>query len=206
MIVGLTLELDHGVEGYIRFPGDGKGSAVVRCPRPPHCEHTLSQQQCEQLMGRVGITYDGDPLRATRRVVRGNKALDIFDAIHDVDADVNGGLEFATATELLELYQVGFDLQMLADHFGWTTRDVVRRLSVLIFDEYPTMDHTVARHQQRWTDLELEALEFCLECGFRPSELDLLDRDSLGIAYKAFEVFRPAVPDRVMEKYSLHCS
>lgn len=138
--------------------------------------------------------------------MRGTGALGVFDAIRDGESDANGVLEFATATELLELCQVGFDLQMLADHFGWTTRDVVRRLSVLIFDEYPTMDHTAARHQQRWTDLELEALEFCLECGFRPSELDLLDRDSLGIAYKAFEVFRPTVPDRVMENYSLHCS
>lgn len=204
MIVGLTLELEHGVEGYIRFPSELGGGAVLRCPRAPHCHHSFTKQQCEQLLERVGITYDGDPLRATRRVVTTARALDVFDAIHDVDSDASGDLEFATARELLELYQVGFDLQMLADHFGWTTRDVVRRLSVLIFDEYPVMDSTRARFQQRWTDLELETLEFCLECGFRPSELDVLDRDSLGIAYKAFEVFRPAVPDRVVQKYSLH--
>jgi hypothetical protein len=206
MIVGLTLELEHGVEGYIRFPSELAGGAALRCPRPPHCHHTFTQQQCEQLLERVGITYDGDPLSATRKVVNGNKAFGVFDAIHDVASEANGRLEFATAKELLELYQLGFGLQMLADHFGWTTRDVVRRLSALIFDDYPVMDHTTARHQQRWTDLELEILEFCLECGFRPTELDVLDRDSLGIAYKAFEVFRPAVPDRVVQKYSLHCS
>lgn len=107
MIVGPTLELDGAVSGHIRFPCNGQGSGEARCPRPPHCRHILTQQQCEQLLERVGITYGGDSLATTRRLITSNRALDV------------------------------------------------------------------------------------------------LERDSLGIAYKAFEVFRPAVPEATLESYGL---
>ena len=107
--------------------------------------------------------------------------------------------------ELLELYLTGFTLQMLAKHFQVGIRAIVRRLSAVVWgDENLTQDSTKPRHQKPWHHDEILFLASQMQLGRTPTEIAaLMDRDSLGIAFKLFEALPVPIPRAVQDHYGI---
>ena len=199
MFIGITRELENGQEARIRFQSTPEGGASVRCEEALGCRHELSQDQVASLLESIDVAYDGDALASVRVVIQQDKVELLFRAIHIVT------WSHESTKELLELYLTGFTLQMLAKHFQVGIRAIVRRLSLVVLgDEILTQDSTTARHQKPWHNDEILFLASQMQLGRTPTEIArLLDRDSLGIAFKLFQALPVPIPRAVQEEYGI---
>ena len=65
-------------------------------------------------------------------------------------------------------------------------------------------DPSKACHQKKWSGSELAVVMKNMQIGRKPSEIsELMERDSLGIAFKAFQAFAVPIPRDVATKYGL---
>ena len=199
MFIGITRELENGQEARIRFQSTPEGGASVRCEEALGCRHELSQDQVASLFGTIDVHYDGDAPASVRVVIQQGKVEHLFRALHAVP------WSHESTKELLELYLTGFTLQMLAKHFQVGIRAIVRRLSAVVLgDENLTQDSTTARHQKPWHHDEILFLASQMQLGRTPTEIAaLMERDSLGIAFKLFEALPVPIPRAVQDHYGI---
>ena len=107
--------------------------------------------------------------------------------------------------ELLELYLTGFTLSMLAGHFFLSKEDIVRQLSAVVFDDHGLIkDRLKPRHQKTWAWQEMQFLITQMQVGQSPTDISaLMERDSLGVAFKLFDALPVPIPKAVLEKYKI---
>jgi hypothetical protein len=199
MFIGITRELDNGQEARIRFQSTPEGGASVKCEEALGCRHELGQEQVASLFRSLDVDYGGDALASVRVVIQQDKVEHLFRALHTITWS-----DEAT-TELLELYLTGFTPQMLAQHFQVGIRAIIRHLSFVVWgDEHLTQDPTKSRHQKPWHQDEILFLASQMQIGRTPTEIStLMDRDSLGIAFKLFEALPVPIPRAVQNHYNV---
>jgi hypothetical protein len=107
--------------------------------------------------------------------------------------------------ELLELYLTGFTLSMLAGHFFLSKEDIVRQLSAVVFDDHGLIkDRSKPRHQKTWAWQEMQFLITQMQVGQSPTDISaLMERDSLGVAFKLFDALPVPIPKAMMERYGI---
>ena len=213
MFIGITLELENGQEARIQFTKTTDSWAIVHCEAAKGCIHEISPEHVALLFGAIDIDYDGDALKSVREVVRDNKAEALFQALHTSPSFLDNpqfqicppSWTHESTKELLELYLTGFTPQMLAAHFQVSMRQVIRQLSAVVLgDNNLVMDPTKPRHQQTWHRDEVLFLASQMQLGRTPSEISaLMDRDSLGIAFKLFQALPVPIPRAVQEEYDI---
>lgn len=110
-----------------------------------------------------------------------------------------------TRRELLELWVDGMSLQMLADYFQRTTRDVVRELASLILQvDDLRSDSTTPRHGVRWSWDDDHMLVQQHQLGVTLTEIaEALGRDEMGAAFRMLEYFAPGIPRETIERFGL---
>jgi len=165
------------------------------------------------LFGAIDVDYDGDALESVREVVRDNKAEALFQALHTSPSFLDSPLfqicpptwTNESTKELLELYLTGFTSQMLAAHFQVSVKVIIRQLSAVVLGDNNLMkDPSNARHQQTWHRDEVMFLASQMQLGRTPTEIAaLMDRDSLGIAFKLFQALPVPIPRAVQEEYDI---
>ena len=212
MKISITLELEKGREACIHFDQDSGKAAHVRCAPPQNCRHDLSPARCTELFSAIGIDYRGDVVSAVWQVVAENRAAQLFEVIH-AEPGLVGSTSSKTpyvwdhpkTAELLELYVLELGLDLLAQHFTTNTEDIVRHLALVICDDAGLVkDPSKARHQKKWSGSELAVVMKNMQIGRKPSEIsELMERDSLGIAFKAFQAFAVPIPRDIAAKYGL---
>ena len=213
MFIGITLELEDGQEARIRFTQTTDSAAIVHCEAAKGCVHDISPERVALLFGAIGVDYDGDALKSVREVVRENKAEALFQALHTSPSFLdNPQFQICPPTwthestkELLELYLTGFTPQMLAAHFQVSVKEVIRQLSAVVLgDDNLTKDPTKPRHQQTWHRDEVMFLASQMQLGRTPTEIaKLMDRDSLGVAFKLFQALPVPIPRAVQVEYDI---
>ena len=213
MFIGITLELEDGQEARIRFTQTSDSGALVHCEAAKGCVHDISPEHVALLFGAIDVDYDGDALKSVREVVRENKAEALFHALHTFPSFLdNPEFQICPPTwthektkELLELYLTGFTPQMLAAHFQVSVKEIIRQLSAVVLgDDNLTKDPTKARHQQTWHRDEVMFLASQMQLGRTPTEIaTLMDRDSLGIAFKLFQALPVPIPRAVQEEFDI---
>ena len=213
MFIGITLELEDGQEARIRFTENTDSGAIVHCEAAKGCVHDISPEHVALLFGAIDVDYDGDALKSVREVVRENKAEALFQALHTSPSFLdNPQFQICPPTwthektkELLELYLTGFTPQMLAAHFQVSVKEIIRQLSAVVLgDDNLTKDTSKARHQQTWHRDEVMFLASQMQLGRTPTEIaTLMDRDSLGIAFKLFQALPVPIPRAVQEEYDI---
>ena len=213
MFIGITLELEDGQEARIRFTQTTDSGAIVHCEAAKGCVHDITPEHVAFLFDAIDVAYDGDALTSVREVVRERKAEALFQALHTSHSFLdNSQLQICPPSwtnertkELLELYLTGFAPSMLAAHFRLGAREIVEQLSSVVFgDHHLTKDPTKARHQRTWHRDEVLFLASQMQVGRTPTEIAaLMDRDSLGIAFKLFQALPVPIPRAVLEEYDI---
>ena len=215
MLVGITLELDDGQKARIRFAETEEGGAHVVCEASKGCVHDLSNEHLALIFQAIGVPLASTPLESVRAVVAAGKAEELFQALHTSPAlldnpqfqVISETWEDHHTTELLELYLTGFTLEMLSGHFQMGVKQIVRKLAHAVWGEEETLtdDRTKARYQQTWHRDEIDFLLSQLQLCQSPTEIAaLMDRDSFGIAFKAFQSLPVPIPKDVQERFALH--
>ena len=213
MFIGITVELEDGQEARIRFTQSADSGAIAHCEPAKGCVHDMTPERVALLFGAIDVDYDGDALKSVREVVRENKAEALFQALHTSPSFLDSPL-FQTCPptwtnestkELLELYLTGFTPQMLAAHFQLSAKEIIRQLSAVVLGDHNLMmDPSKARHQRTWHRDEVMFLASQMQLGRTPTEIAaLMDRDSLGIAFKLFQVLPVPIPRAVQEEYDV---
>jgi hypothetical protein len=160
----------------------------------------------------MDVACDGDGVEAARGVIDHHRAPDLFRAVHMSSGfldppqfEIVPRWDDHSVKELLELYLTGFSLLMLAEHWDITTEDIVRSLSAVVYgDTALVKDRLKARHQKAWAGQEMQFLITQMQVGATPTEISaLMERDSLGIAYKLFEALPVPVPKTIIERYGI---
>ena len=212
MFVAITLELEDGRQARIKFAENPEQGAHVECEGSPKCEHDFSRDHCALLFRAIDVPYDGDALESVRTVLKQRKAEVLFRAIHTSPGfldqprfEIVPQWDDEWTKELLELYLTGFTLSMLADHFFLTREDIVRQLSAVVFEDHALVkDQTKSRHQKTWAWQEIQFLITQMQVGQSPTQISaLMERDSLGIAFKLFAALPVPMPKTVIERYSI---
>lgn len=108
--------------------------------------------------------------------------------------------------ELLELYLDGMDIVLLSSHLNLTRREVVRKLSELLFGlEFPTQNPDAENFQKNWSWVETSRLWRMYAVGIPVQVIaHKLGRDELGICYRLLTENLIVVPATVVEKYKLN--
>ena len=107
--------------------------------------------------------------------------------------------------ELLELYLDGMDIDLLSSHMNLTRRQVVRKLSELLFGlEFPAQNPDARNYQKTWSWADNSRLWRMYAVGI-PVQIiaHKLGRDELGICYRLLTENLVVVPATVVEKYKL---
>jgi hypothetical protein len=212
MYVAITLELEDGRKARIKFAENPEQGAHVECGKSPRCEHDFSRDHCALLFRAIDVPYDGDALESVRTALTQRKAEVLFQAIHTSPGfldqpqfEIVSEWDDESTKELLELYLTGFTLSMLADHFFLTREDIVRQLSAVVFEDHALVkDQTKSRHQKTWAWQEIQFLITQLQVGQSPTQISaLMERDSLGIAFKLFAALPVPMPKTVIERYGI---
>jgi len=213
MFIGITLELENGEEASIRFGDTRDSAAVARCETSKGCAHEIAPDRVPELFRAIDIFYDGDALKSVREVVRKKKAEALFHALHTSPSFLDNPRfllcpptwTHESTKELLELYLTGFAPSMLASHFRLSAMEIIEQLSSVVFgDHHLTKDPTKARHQRTWHRDEVLFLASQMQVGRTPTEIAaLMDRDSLGIAFKLFQALPVPIPRAVLEEYDI---
>jgi hypothetical protein len=212
MFVAITLELEDGRQARIKFAENPEQGAHVECERSPRCEHDFSRDHCALLFRAIDVPYDGDALESVRTVLKQRKAEDLFRAIHTSPGfldppqfEIVPQWDNESTKELVELYLTGFTLSMLAGHFFLTKEDIVRQLSAVVFDDHALVrDSSKPRHQKTWAWQEIQFLITQMQVGRSPTQISaLMERGSLGIAFKLFEALPVPIPKAIIEKYDV---
>jgi len=212
MFVAITLELEDGRQARIKFAENPEQGAHVECERSPKCEHDFSRDHCALLFRAIDVPYDGDALESVRTVLQQRKAEVLFHAIHTSPGfldqpqfEIVPQWDDESIKELLELFLTGFTLSMLAGHFFLTREDIVRQLSAVVFDDHGLVkDQTKSRHQKTWAWQEIQFLITQMQVGQSPTQISaLMERDSLGIAFKLFQALPVPISKAIIEKYNL---
>jgi len=212
MFVAITLELEDGRQARIKFAENPEQGAHVECEGSPKCEHDFSRDHCALLFRAIDVPYDGDALESVRTVLKQRKAEVLFRAIHTSPGfldqpqfEIVPPWDDESTKELLELYLTGFTLSMLAGHFFLTREDIVRQLSAVVFEDHVLVkDQSKKRHQKSWAWQEIQFLITQMQVGQSPTQISaLMERDSLGIAFKLFEALPVPIPKAVMERYGV---
>ena len=107
--------------------------------------------------------------------------------------------------EVLELYLDGMDIALLSSHLNLTRREVVRKLSGLLFGlEFPTQNPDALNYQKTWSWAETSRLWRMYAVGISVQVIaHKLGRDELGICYRLLTENLVVVPATVVEKYKL---
>ena len=213
MFIGITLELEDGQKARIRFTQSADSGAIVHCEPAKGCIHDMTPEHVALLFGAIDVDYDGDALESVREVVRDNKAEALFQALHTSPSLLDNPLfqicpptwTNESTKELLELYLTGFTSQMLAAHFQVSVKVIIRQLSAVVLGDNNLMkDPSKARHQQTWHRDEVMFLASQMQLGRTPTEIAaLMDRDSLGIAFKLFQALPVPIPRAIQEEYDI---
>jgi hypothetical protein len=212
MFVAITLELEDGRQARIKFAENPEQGAHVECEGSPKCEHDFSRDHCALLFRAIDVPYDGDALESVRTVLKQRKAEVLFRAIHTSPGfldqpqfEIVPPWDDESTKELLELYLTGFTLSMLAGHFFLTREDIVRQLSAVVFEDHVLVkDQSKKRHQKSWAWQEIQFLITQMQVGQSPTQISaLMERDSLGIAFKLFAALPVPMPKTVIERYSI---
>jgi hypothetical protein len=212
MYVAITLELEDGRKALIKFAENSGQGAHVECGKSPRCEHDFSRDHCALLFRAIDVPYDGDALESVRTVLKQRKAEVLFRAIHTSPGfldqpqfEIVPQWDDESIKELLELYLTGFTLSMLAGHFFLTREDIVRQLSAVVFEDHVLVrDQSKKRHQKTWAWQEIQFLITQMQVGQSPTQISaLMERDSLGIAFKLFEALPVPIPKVVLERYDI---
>jgi len=212
MYVAITLELEDGRKARIKFAENPEQGAHVECGKSPRCEHDFSRDHCALLFRAIDVPYDGDALESVRTVLTQRKAEVLFRAIHTSPGfldqpqfEIVPPWDDESIKELLELYLTGFTLSMLAGHFFLTKEDIVRQLSAVVYDDHALIrDSSKPRHQKTWAWQEIQFLITQMQVGRSPTQTSaLMERDSLGIAFKLFAALPVPIPKVVLERYGV---
>ena len=212
MYVAITLELEDGRKARIKFAENSEQGAHVECGKSPRCEHDFSRDHCALLFRAIDVPYDGDALESVRTVLKQRKAEVLFRAIHTSPGfldqpqfEIVPPWDDESTKELLELYLTGFTLSMLAGHFFLTREDIVRQLSAVVFEDHVLVkDQSKKRHQKSWAWQEIQFLITQMQVGQSPTQISaLMERDSLGIAFKLFAALPVPMPKTVIERYGI---
>ena len=212
MYVAITLELEDGRQARIKFAENPEQGAHVECGKSPRCEHDFSRDHCALLFRAIDVPYDGDALESVRTVLTQRKAEVLFRAIHTSPGfldqprlEIVPPWDDESTKELLELYLTGFTLSMLAGHFFLTKEDIVRQPSTVVYDDHALVkDPTKPLHQKTWAWQEIQFLITQMQVGQSPTQISaLMERDSLGIAFKLFEALPVPMPKTVMKRYGI---
>ena len=213
MFVGITLELEDGQEVRIRFTQTTNSGAIVHCESAKGCVHDITPEYVPLMFGAIDVNYDGDALKSVREVVRENKAEALVHAIHASPSFLNHAQpqicpptwSLESTKELLELFLTGFTPEMLAAHFQLGPKEIICQLSgVVLGDHNLTKDPAKPRHQKTWLREEVSFLASQIQLGRTPTEIAaLMDRDSLGIAFKLFQALPVPIPRAVQEEYDI---
>jgi len=214
MLVAITLELDDGQKARIRFAETEEGGAHVVCEASKGCVHDLSNEHLALIFQAIGVPLDSTPLDSVRAIVAAGKAEELFQAIHTSPAFLDNpqfqivpvSWDDQALAELLELYLAGFTLEMLSKHFQVSVKSIVRKLAEVVWgEENLTEDRTKARYQQTWHKDEIDFLLSQLQLCRTPTEIAaLMERDSFGIAFKAFQSLPVPIPKDVQERLGIN--
>ena len=213
MLRELVLELEDGRKARIRFTETAEVTTSTPCEGSGGCEHDVTPERAALIFRAIDVDYDGDALRSAQKVMMHNKAEQLFHALHTSPGFLdNPQFQICPPTwsdqstkELVELYVTGFTPSMLAKHFQVSIRAIVRRLTAVVWgDEHLTQDPTKPRHQKPWHHDEILFLASQMQLGRTPTEIAaLMDRDSLGIAFKLFEALPVPIPRAVQDHYGI---
>ena len=213
MLVGITLELDDGQKARIRFAETEAGGAHVVCEASKGCVHDLSREHLALIFQAIGVPLASTPLDSVRAIVAAGKAEELFQAIHTSPAFLDNPQflilpvpwDDQALAELLELYLAGFTLEMLSKHFQVSVKNIVRKLAEVVWgEESLTQDRTKVRYQQTWHKDEIDFLLSQLQLCRTPTEIAaLMERDSFGIAFKAFQSLPVPIPKDVQERLGI---
>ena len=112
---------------------------------------------------------------------------------------------FEMERELLELYLDGMDLDLLSSHLISKKREVVHKLSELLFGlALPQQNPQAKRYQKPWNWAENSRLWRMYAVGTPVQTIaEKLDRDELGICYRLLSENLVIVPKGVVTKYKL---
>jgi len=214
MLVGITLELHDGQKARIRFADAADGGAHVVCEASKGCVHDLSNEHLALIFQAIGVPLASTPLDSVRAIVAAGKAEELFQAIHTSPAFLDNPQfqivpdpwDDQALAELLELYLAGFTLEMLSKHFQVSVKSIVRKLAEVVWgEENLTQDRTKARYQQTWHRDEIDFLLSQLQLCRTPTEIAaLMERDSFGIAFKAFQSLPVPIPKDVQERLGIN--
>jgi len=214
MLIGITLELDDGQKARIRFAETSEGGAHVVCKTSKGCVHDLSNEHLALIFQAIGVQLQGTPLDSVRAIVAAGKAEELFHALHTSQGLLDNPQflilpvpwDDQALAELLELYLAGFTLEMLSKHFQMSVKSIVRKLAEVVWGEDNlTQDRTKARYQQTWHRDEVDFLLSQLQLCRTPSEIAaLMERDSFGIAFKAFQSLLVPIPKDVQERLGIN--
>ena len=215
MLRELVLELEDGRKARIRFTETAEVTTSTPCEGSGGCEHEVTPERAALIFRAIDVDYDGDALRSAQTVMMQNKAELLFHALHTSPALLDNPQfqvipetwEDHHTTELLELYLTGFTLEMLSEHFQMGVKQIVRKLAHAVWGEEETLteDCTKSRYQQTWHGDEIDFLLSQLQLCKSPTEIAaLMDRDSFGIAFKAFQSLPVPIPKDVQERVGLH--
>ena len=107
--------------------------------------------------------------------------------------------------ELLELYLDGMEIDLLSSHLALKRREVVIKLSGLLFGlESPTQNPEAQNYQKTWSWAENSRLWRMYAVGIPVQVIaHKLGRDELGICYRLLTENLIVVPATVVEKYKL---
>lgn len=214
MLIGITLELEDGQKARIRFAETEEGGAHVVCEASKGCVHDLSNEHLALIFQAIGVPLASTPLDSVRAIVAAGKAEELFQAIHTSPAFLDNPQflilpvpwDDQALAELLELYLAGFTLEMLSKHFQVSVKSIVRKLAEVVWgEENLTEDRTKARYQQTWHKDEIDFLLSQLLLCRTPTEIAaLMERDSFGIAFKAFQSLPVPIPKDAQERLGIN--
>jgi len=214
MLVGITLDLDDGQKARIRFAETAEGGAHVVCEASRGCVHDLSNEHLAQIFQTIGVPVASTPLYTVRAIVAAGKAEELFHALHTSQGLLDNPQflilpvpwDDQALAELLELYLAGFNLEMLSQHFKVSVKSIVKKLAEVVWgEENLAQDRTKARYQQTWHRDEIDFLLSQLQLCRTPTEIaGLMDRDSFGIAFKAFQSLPVPIPKEVQERLGIN--
>ena len=213
MLRELVLELEDGRKARIRFTETAEVTTSAPCEGSKGCEHEVTPERAALIFRAIDVNYDGDALRSAQTVMMQNKAELLFQALHTSPGFLDNPQfqicpptwDDQSTSELLELYLTGFTPQMLAAHFQVSTKGIIRQLAAVVLgDDTLTKDPSKARHQRTWHRDEVLFLASQMRLVRTPTEIAaLMDRDSLGIAFKLFQELPVPIPRAVQDKYNI---
>jgi len=214
MFVRITLELEDGQKARIRFAENIAAGVHVECETSKGCVHDLSNEHLALIFQAIGVLIASTPLYSVRAIVAARKAEELFRAIHTSPSFLDNPQflilpvpwDDKALAELLELYLAGFNLEMLSQHFKVSVKSIVKKLAEVVWgEENLAQDRTKARYQQTWHKDEIDFLLSQLQLCRTPTEIaGLMDRDSFGIAFKAFQSLPVPIPKEVQERLGIN--